>query len=191
MLASTFALIFAFFPLVFVVSIHSFRMYDQEFPHILCLFDTFAFLWTWIVRHLILWRMVSTWSAISIEPRMWFSIFRVFCKNEKVFTCSVIFYLAENEVSILCIFCKNDKVSTCSVILDLVENEVSVLWIFLLWFRHAQGSRDSPFSPLFFDILPLCSWRFTSRGATFSMLLRFTRRRRSNGWGFPWKLNIV
>ena len=43
MLASAFALIFAFFPLVFVVSIHSFRMYVQEFPHILCLFDTLLF----------------------------------------------------------------------------------------------------------------------------------------------------
>ena len=43
MLASAFAMIFAFFPLVFVVAIHSFRMYVQEFPHILCLFDTLLF----------------------------------------------------------------------------------------------------------------------------------------------------
>ena len=39
----SFALIFAFFPLVFVVSIHSFRMYVQEFPYTLCLFDTLLF----------------------------------------------------------------------------------------------------------------------------------------------------
>ena len=57
---------------------------------------------------------------------MWFSIFRVFYKNERVFTCSVTFDLAKNEVSVLCLFCKNDKVSTCSMILDLIENEVSV-----------------------------------------------------------------
>ena len=43
-------------------------------------------------------------------------------------------------------FGKNEKVSTCSVILNLAENEVSVLCIFLLWFRHARGSRGSPFS---------------------------------------------
>ena len=43
MLASAFTLIFAFFPLVFVVAIHSFRMYVQEFPHILCLFDSLLF----------------------------------------------------------------------------------------------------------------------------------------------------
>ena len=95
-----------FFPFVFVVAIHSFRMYDQEFPHILCLFDTFAFLWTWTARHLILWRTVSTLSAISIETRTWFSIFRVSCKNKKVSTCSVIFDLVENEASVLCVFCK-------------------------------------------------------------------------------------
>ena len=58
---------------------------------------------------------------------MWFSIFRVFRKNEKVFTYSVTFDLAENEVSVLCVFCKNDKVSTCSVILDLAESKMSVL----------------------------------------------------------------
>ena len=40
MLASAFALIFAFFPLVFVVAIHSFCMYDQEFP-IRCVYSTF------------------------------------------------------------------------------------------------------------------------------------------------------
>ena len=43
MLASVFALIFAFFPFVFVVAIHSFHMYVQELPHILCLFDTLLF----------------------------------------------------------------------------------------------------------------------------------------------------
>ena len=39
MLASVFALIFAFFPLVFVVVIHSFCMHDQEFP-ICCVYST-------------------------------------------------------------------------------------------------------------------------------------------------------
>ena len=44
------------------------------------------------------------------------SVLSVFCKNDKVSTCSVILDLAENEVPILCVFCKNDKVSSRSMI---------------------------------------------------------------------------
>ena len=43
------------------------------------------FLWTWTVQHPILWRMVSTQSVISIEPRTWFPILRVFLQEWKSF----------------------------------------------------------------------------------------------------------
>ena len=60
------------------------------------------------------------------------------------------------------------------------EDWVPVLGIFMLRFHYARGSRGSPFGSSPFDIFPLYSWHFVSRGAILLMLLRFTRRRRSN-----------
>ena len=59
------------------------------------------------------------------------SVLNVFCKNEKVSTCSVILIEPRMRFLSSTFFVRNDKVSTCSVILDLAENEVFVLNVFL------------------------------------------------------------
>ena len=150
-----------FFPLVFVVVSHSFCMHDQEFP-IRCVYS--ILLLFGYVNCTAPYNLVYGFHLIGdldwIQERDFLS-WGLFCKNERVSTCSVILRLAENEAFIEH-FGKNVKVSTCSG-----------------WLRFDILA------------LSLCSQRSTSRGVTLSMLLRFTKRCRSSSWGFPWKLNSV
>ena len=53
----------------------------------------FCFLWTWTARHLILWRMASTWSVISIESENVISYLEGFIVRMKKFSPARLFLI--------------------------------------------------------------------------------------------------
>ena len=112
--ASAFVVIFAFFPLVFVVAIHSFRTYGQELPPYIVFIWHFCF----FVNMNCTAPHTLAYGFHLIGDPDWtknvVSVFRVFCKNEKVSTCSVILIELRMIFLSLTFFVRNDKVSTCS-----------------------------------------------------------------------------
>ena len=105
------------FPLVFVVATYSFRMYGRELPPYIV-----------FIRHICFFVNMNSTAPHTLaygfhlingfdRTKNEVSVFRVFCKNEKVSTCSVILIEPRMRFLSLMFFCKNEKVSGYLVIL--------------------------------------------------------------------------